>query len=803
MHRRSPLTSVLLAVFSLAAVAASGCGGAGSFVSPVTVAPAHAQASTAPVPAETDNATVGYRYRMLDMPKRGPGGLMWADFAITDNPEATPKAPISKVGRTVSPFAAHSARPPKSYEVRAPIVDGKPELPRPVSDSLSTSASRHPLDHALSGCGTPPDLITNPGMPVSEGWYFPEILIGANGQPYQGNITWAQGATFNVPITGSVAYNPAQTPNDATTTTLENFTVSSSAKPNLYQFSATGILGDGTQEGTTVESLLVYYPIIDPVNVTSAYVLVPPGGAASYEFTDQTDARDGAAQWQVWSSIPPNSSSAFLHATTSGPPHANTLTIQTSASTPPGEYAVGVLIQYGSPLCRQSELNAANVLVDVETPSPSPSPKATPTGGASSAPSTAPSAGTSPVPSPTSSGCGGGGTFVAPMGTGGRRTYGTCIPVVPYIKVSAIVSKSGAGNASVPGAVQTPPSQFMFNLGPYSPQISFEGPVHLKLDQTTPVPPPTPWTLKLQEQYRSGESSQTTRQTSVPLLNQMGPYSVNFACLNMPSGTYSKAEGFWVANGSKVTENSLLANLPVPAPPLIVPSKQLLQAIKSKAQNPSGALLSKLPNVLAAIDARGIRDLNWIAAILSQIEAETTWTGEVEVPNPTPSDIAALNAKYAWPGNDHCNHMASDGSLYRGRGLVQLTGRCIYYYYTHDKTTNPGGVDLITNPSALTATANAQLDANIAVDLVTTGRNGDCVEAAPNDDTASVTCSPKAGSNLSDLLNTLQPDGGQDEIIPSATKIAGTRKIVLGGVDGSTGQLDGYFNNYRGVDDGC
>ena len=76
---------------------------------------------------------------------------------------------------------------------------------------------------------------------------------------------------------------------------------------------------------------------------------------------------------------PVGATATFANASTNSPPHANSLTIQTSASTPIGLTAVGIALNYNSPLCRQSELNAANVIIDVETPSPTPSPSPSPT----------------------------------------------------------------------------------------------------------------------------------------------------------------------------------------------------------------------------------------------------------------------------------------------------------------------------------------------------------------------------------------------------------------------------------------
>jgi hypothetical protein len=140
----------------------------------------------------------------------------------------------------------------------------------------------------------------------------------------------------------------------------------------------------------------VYYPIIDPVNTSTTYLSITQGGVASYTFTDQTNALDGPATWTVWSSIPANSTATFANATTSAPPHANTLTIQTSNSTPTGETAVGIALNYPSPLCRQSELNIANVLINVASPAP--------TASASSGPSSEPSSGASPTPASTGSG---------------------------------------------------------------------------------------------------------------------------------------------------------------------------------------------------------------------------------------------------------------------------------------------------------------------------------------------------------------------------------------------------------------
>jgi hypothetical protein len=115
-------------------------------------------------------------------------------------------------------------------------------------------------------------------------------------------------------------------------------------------------------------NLLVYYSVIDPVNSSPTYVLVVPGASASYTFTDQTNAQDGPATWDVWSAIPQNTTATWLNPTTSSPPNANTLTFQTEPTTPTGETAVGIDMQYPTPLCRQSELNAANVLIDVENP---------------------------------------------------------------------------------------------------------------------------------------------------------------------------------------------------------------------------------------------------------------------------------------------------------------------------------------------------------------------------------------------------------------------------------------------------
>ena len=107
---------------------------------------------------------------------------------------------------------------------------------------------------------------------------------------------------------------------------------------------------------------------------------------------------------------------------------------------------------------------------------------------------------------------------------------GTCIPVSPTIKVSAVLPISGPGNVASFGGTQRPPSSVAFVLNPYSPQVQFTGPVHLKLDASA-SPLSTPWTFELDEALRSSESSQMTRQTSKSLIGAQAAYSAYFACL--------------------------------------------------------------------------------------------------------------------------------------------------------------------------------------------------------------------------------------------------------------------------------
>lgn len=112
-----------------------------------------------------------------------------------------------------------------------------------------------------------------------------------------------------------------------------------------------------------------------------------------------------------------------------------------------------------------------------------------------------------------------------------------------------------------------------------------------------------------------------------------------------------------------------------------------------------------MSRLLQACATLGITDKSHIAYVLASAQWESRM-GEAMV------EFASGSA---YEGRaDLCNTQPGDGARYKGRGHVQITGRCNYQQYT-----NLLGIDLITHPERAADPATA---ARICADGMANGR---------------------------------------------------------------------------------
>lgn len=111
--------------------------------------------------------------------------------------------------------------------------------------------------------------------------------------------------------------------------------------------------------------------------------------------------------------------------------------------------------------------------------------------------------------------------------------------------------------------------------------------------------------------------------------------------------------------------------------------------------------------LLEAINKYGIKDKNYIAYILATTQYETNFGGKMdEWADGSDYDISVNPAMAYELGNTN----VGDGTRYKGRGFVQITGRGNYQEHT-DRL----GIDLISNPEIV------QYDDSIAADIAVYG----------------------------------------------------------------------------------
>lgn len=146
----------------------------------------------------------------------------------------------------------------------------------------------------------------------------------------------------------------------------------------------------------------------------------------------------------------------------------------------------------------------------------------------------------------------------------------------------------------------------------------------------------------------------------------------------------------------KSTGDKLAPVAPVvfPAAPVVFPSTPSAMKTADLARCTGASLANAakfLPYLMSAMDEFGIITTVQQAAFLSQVGHESGGLRyTVEIWGPTPAQ-----ARYEGRG-DLGNTHPGDGSRFRGRGLLQTTGR-----YNYQKTGAALGVDLITSPELL------------------------------------------------------------------------------------------------------
>lgn len=156
---------------------------------------------------------------------------------------------------------------------------------------------------------------------------------------------------------------------------------------------------------------------------------------------------------------------------------------------------------------------------------------------------------------------------------------------------------------------------------------------------------------------------------------------------------FQKSEGL-AADGVIGPNTAKALGLPIPTIPSAIPNVTLQIVAQMFPVTPIGNIKANLPSVLDALVSAQLPDRQMVLMALGTIRAETECFLPISEgqsrfnssPSGHPFDLYDNR-------QDLGNTGAPDGSNYRGRGFVQLTGRANYSHYGSEI-----GQDLVANP---------------------------------------------------------------------------------------------------------
>lgn len=232
-----------------------------------------------------------------------------------------------------------------------------------------------------------------------------------------------------------------------------------------------------------------------------------------------------------------------------------------------------------------------------------------------------------------------------------------------------------------------------------------------------------------------------------------GNYAVSFSCYTIPFGTYNEIEGDWTLSGA--TYAGALKHT------FTIPSANLLKLLAASARG--GALsagASKyLPYMFAAFSKYGVTDPNQMAAILAEVDHETDWG--TYGPTPLVEDRSETSSETKYDGElGNGAYPSTDGYTYRGRGLIQITGKSNYQMIDDNF-----GTDTVDYPDDIEA--DPQLMANIAVWGIVNGKF------------TTLPLSNYVNSNTQDFVDARRTVNGLDDAQTIAGYATGYQGILL------------------------